>query len=185
MLSGGGLYLGHEGVFEDAGNWHSPADEPRGAGSTAALPGCGPRLEPHVAVDDLELDVVTADQLPGDPVRDGERAVPAARAADRDRQMLLALGDVGGQQEVEQRHQPAVELTRLRTGLDVLPDRLVEPGQRTQLVDVVRVRQEADVQGQVGVGGWPVLEAEGEDGEGELVLLSVSADQLRRDAPAE
>src|SRR5512143_2200893 len=176
---------GPPGHLRRRGELAQPRRRTQAAGSTAALPGCGPRLEPHVSVDDLELDVVTADQLPGDPVRDGERAVPAARAADRDRQMLLALGDVGGQQEVEQRHQPAVELTRLRTGLDVLPDRLVEPGQRTQLVDVVRVRPEADVQGQVGVGGWPVLEAEGEDGEGELVLLGVSADQLRRDAPAE
>src|SRR5436305_574997 len=102
----------------------------------------------------------------------------ATRAADRDRQVLLALGDVCRDQEVEQRHQAAVELAGLGAGLDVLPDRLVEAGEWAQLVDVMRVRKEADVERQVRIRRRPVLETEGEDGERELVLLGASADQL-------
>src|SRR5215212_1575304 len=142
-------------------------------------------LEFHVAVDEMELDVVALAQLPGDPVRDSDRAVSATGAADGDRQVLFALRDIGGEQELEQRHQAAVELAGLGARLDVLADRLVEPGQRTQLVDVMRVRQETDVESEIRVERRAVLEAEGEDGECELILLGVPADQLGRDPAPE
>src|SRR5215208_6811642 len=115
------------------------------------LPGGWPRLELDIAVHELQLDVVPLAQLPGDPVGDRDRTVSAAGAADRDRQMLLALRNVRGQQELEQRHQPAVELTRLGPRLDVFPDRLVETRQRPELIDVVRVGQEADVEREIGI----------------------------------
>src|SRR6185295_12447900 len=60
-----------------------------------------------------------------------------------------------------------------------------QAGQRAQLVDVVWIRQEAHIEGQVGVGGRTVLEAEGEDGQCELVLLRVPANQLRCDATSQ
>src|SRR5438874_2274622 len=47
---------------------------------------------------EAELDVVALAQLARDPVGDGDRAVPAAGAADGDREVLLALGDVSEQQ---------------------------------------------------------------------------------------
>ena len=118
-----------------------------------------------VAVLDPDDDVVAAGEVAADPVGDGDRAVAAAGAADRDRQVALALGDVGGDEELEQRQQAAVELAGLGPGLDVLADLLVQAGQRPQLVDVVRVGQEADVEGEVGVARRPVLEAEGEQGQ--------------------
>src|SRR3954463_7348415 len=80
------------------------------AGSTAALAGCRAWLQVHVAVDQPQLDVIAAAELPPDPTGHRDRSVPAPCAADCDRQVLLALGDVGREQEVEQRHQAAVEL---------------------------------------------------------------------------
>ena len=51
--------------------------------------------------------VVAPGEVAGDPVGDRHRAVAAAGAADRERHVALALGDVGGQQEVEQREDAA------------------------------------------------------------------------------
>src|SRR3954451_6387501 len=141
----------------------------------------GSRLQLDVAVHEPDLDVIPLAKRARDPVSDGDGPVPAAGAADGDRQVLLALGDVGGQQEVEQRHQAPVELAGLRTGLDVLADGLVETGQRPQIVDVVRIGQEADVEGEVGIERRTVLEAEGEDRERELVLAYIPSDQLESD----
>ena len=136
-----------------------------------------------VAVLDPQGHVLAPVEGAADPVGDGDRSVAPAGAADRDRQVALALGDVGRDQELEQRQQAAVELARLGAGLDVLADRLVEPGQGPQLVDVVWIRQEADVEGQVGVARRPVLETEGEQGERELAA-AVAAEQLLGDPTA-
>ena len=95
---------------------------------------------------------------------------------------LLPSVDVGGDEELQQRQQAAVELAGLGAGLDVGADLLVHPGQRPQLVDVVGVGQEADVEGQVGVARRPVLEAEGEQGQRQLAAL-LAAQHLLGDPP--
>ena len=68
--------------------------------------------ELDVAVDDPRVDVVAHREVAGDALGDRDRPVASAGAADRDRQVGLALGDVRRQQEVEQRQQPRVELAR-------------------------------------------------------------------------
>src|SRR3954452_19018600 len=105
----------------------------------------GARVQLYVAVHELELHVVPLAELPRDAIRHRHRPVAASGATDRDGQVLLSLDDVGREQEGEQRHQPAVELAGLGARLDVLAYRLVEAGQRPQVVDVVRVWQKANV----------------------------------------
>ena len=73
-------------------------------------------------MDDPQGDVLAAGEMAGDAVGDGDRAVAPAGAADRDRQVRLALGDVGRKQEVEQRQQALVELARQVPGLNVLDE---------------------------------------------------------------
>ena len=62
---------------------------------------------------DPDDDVLAGGEVAADAVGDGDRAVAAAGAADGDRQVALALGDVGGDEELQQRQQAAVELARL------------------------------------------------------------------------
>ena len=140
--------------------------------------------ELYVAVLDAHDDVVATDEVAPDPVGDGERAVAAAGAADRDRQVALALGDVGGDEELEQRQQAAVELAGLGARLDVLAHRLVEARQRPQLVDVVGIRQEADIEREVGVARRPVLEAEGQQRQRQLAAHRRCPASLRRSGDA-
>src|SRR6476619_3996712 len=83
-------------------------------------------VELCVAVLHVDDYVVAPHELAADPVRDGDRAVAAAGAADRDRQVALALGDVGGDEELQQRQQTAVELARLRARLDIVAHPAVE-----------------------------------------------------------
>src|SRR5215218_9208999 len=99
-----------------------------------------------VAVLDPDDHVVARRQVAPDAVGDGDRAVAAAGAADRDRQVALALGDVGGDEELEQRQQTAVELARLGPLLYVGADLLVHPGHRPQPLVVMGVGEEADVE---------------------------------------
>ncbi len=127
---------------------------------------------------------VAAIERAPDAVGDGHRAVAAAGAADRDRQVALALCHVGRDEELEQRQQAAVELARLRPRLDVGAHLLVEAGLRAQLVDVMGIRQEAHVEGQVGVARRPVLEAEGEQGERQLAAV-VAVEHLLGDPAAQ
>ena len=55
------------------------------------------------------------------------------------------------------------ELAGLLAIQHVLGDRFIEPGQGAQRRVEVRVREEADVEQEVGVRGRPVLEAEALD----------------------
>src|SRR6476646_8189553 len=66
----------------------------------------GPRprlVKLDVAVHDPQRDVVAAGEVLRDPVGDGHRSMLPAGAPDRDRQVGLALGDVGGENEVQKR----------------------------------------------------------------------------------
>src|SRR4051794_39255025 len=113
-------------------------------GGNPGVRGCSAELD--VAMDHARHDVVARGDVAGDPVGDRDRAVAAARAADGDRQVGLALGDIGGEQEVEEREQPAVVLAGQLARFDVLDDRRVAAGQRPQVLAIVRIRKEADVQ---------------------------------------
>ena len=81
---------------------------------------------------------------------------------------VLPSATYAGQQEVEQGQEPLVELVRQLARLDVLDDLRVAAGERPQVLAVVGVRQEADVEHQVGVARRPVLEPEGEDRQRQL-----------------
>src|SRR5829696_3551625 len=96
-------------------------------------PSCGESVDFGVAVLDANDDVVAALEVAADAVGDGYRAVAAAGAADRQRQVALSLCDVGGDEELEQRKQPPVELTGLGAGLDVFAHLQVMAGQGAQL----------------------------------------------------
>ena len=72
----------------------------------------------------------------------------------------LALGDVLGDEEVEQRHEALVERLELAPWPTYSTIRVVAPGQRAQLRHPVRVRQEAHVEHDVGVARQAVLVAE-------------------------
>ena len=88
--------------------------------------------------------------------------MPPARAADRDRQVRLALAPVEGQEELQQVPEPLEELAALGVLEDELVHPLVAPVERPEPGDEVRVREEADVEDQIGVVGDAVLVPEGD-----------------------
>ena len=75
-----------------------------------------------VAVADGEEDPLVLGEAPRQLLDDRHGAVPAAGAADRDREMRLALRDVLGQQELEQREDVRVERVEPPVAADVLDD---------------------------------------------------------------
>src|SRR4051812_13096917 len=135
----------------------------------------------HVAVHHVDHVAVAIGVHLREVLGDHHRTVSPAGAPDPDRQMRLALAHVRGQQVVEQRDQAVVEGVEAVGVLDVLAHRVVEPGQVAQLVLVVRVREEAHVEQEVGVAGGAVLEAVGHESHGELPELAVVGQHLVRD----
>jgi hypothetical protein len=103
-------------------------------------------------------------------LRDRHGAVLAARAPDRDHEVRLALGLVARQEVVQQRLEVVVELLQVAVAPDVLDHPRVLAGQRLEVRDVVRVRQEPDVEGEVGVARRAVLVAEGLERHRELAV---------------
>ena len=120
----------------------------------------GPLGESHVCVD---VPVHHADplgvapQAGGQLLGDRHRAVAPAGAAERDGQVGLPLGHVGGQQLGQQALDVVEERAGHRLAQDVVAHRLVEAGERAQLVDPERVGQEPAVEHEVGVEGQAVL----------------------------
>ena len=94
---------------------------------------------------------------------DHDAAVPAAGAAERDRQVRLALALVAGQQQREEPVELVEELARAALREHVVADRRVEAGERAELLDPVRIRQEPAVEHEVDVEREPVLVAERHD----------------------
>ena len=94
---------------------------------------------------------------------DHDAAVPAAGAAERDRQVRLAFALVAGQQQREQPVELVEELPGAALREHVVADGRVEPGERAQLLDPVRVRQEPAVEHEIDVEREPVLVAERHD----------------------
>src|SRR5919202_2186602 len=74
------------------------------------LAGATRRHPVNVAVRDLDEVLVAIAEVRREPLGDHHRAVAAARAADRDHEVRLALGYVLGEQVVEQRQHVRVEL---------------------------------------------------------------------------
>ena len=88
------------------------------------------------------------------------RAMSPSRAADRDREIRLALALVGRQHEAQEVLQTPEELAALLGLHDEVPHPAVAAVQRPQRLHEVRVGQEADVEHQIGVERDAVLEAE-------------------------
>src|SRR5215475_10707578 len=104
----------------------------------------------------------------GEPVGElaghDHRPVLAARAADSQREVMLALAGVARPDDLEQLCVPVDELSRALLRQHVIADLGVLAGQITQLGNPERVGQESHVGHQVGVGGQAVLIAERDDG---------------------
>src|SRR3546814_1561622 len=77
-------------------------------------------------------------QQHGYRLRDGDGAVAPAGAAEREREVRLALRDVGRQQQREEAVEVVEELLRRGLVEHVALDGIVEAGERAQLVDPVR-----------------------------------------------
>ena len=95
----------------------------------------------------LGIVVVAVRQMRGD--RHGPVASPGT--SDRHHEMRLPLGEVLREQEVEQRVQLLVERLELPLAVDELDDPRILSGERPEVAVVVRVREEADVEQQIGV----------------------------------
>src|SRR5262249_575492 len=91
-------------------------------------------------------------------------AMATARAADSDRQVALALALVPRQREREKREDVREELLRVGAFQHVCRHVGIHPGLGAQLFDEERVRQEAAVERQVGVGREAVLVPERDQG---------------------
>src|SRR5215210_6225691 len=144
-----------------------------------------------VAVLDLDEVAIVGSEVRCEVLRDDDRSVAAARAPDRHDQVGPALADVLRQQVVEQRDRAAVELVEPAVAGDVVDDPRVEAGQHAELRLVVRVGQEAHVEGEVSVARRPVLVPEGREGDREPSrrlrleqLVGDLAPQHRRAQPA-
>src|SRR5438067_6991820 len=143
---------------------------------------CGSRAEPlrpprrlvDVAVNDVDHVLAALGVLARQALADHNRAVPPTRASDPDGEVRLALALIRRQQVVEQRDHVVVEVGDPVGALDVVDHLLVEPRELAQLGLVVRIRQEAHVEEQVGIARGAVLEAVGDERDGEL-----AADPLR------
>ena len=97
-----------------------------------------------------------------DVLGDVDTAVHAARAADRDDELALALFDVLRHKEVEHLVEQARELLRHRPLRDVLGHLRHGAALVAHRFDVERVRQEAHIKNHVGVERHAELEAERE-----------------------
>src|ERR1700753_1430593 len=108
------MEMAESGTGRSLGTDEAPPPPGKDAGSVACSARERPRT-PHgggrgrqsadvnVAVVHSNHDVIALLEVAPDAVGDGDRAVAAAGAADRDRQVALALVDVGGNEELEQR----------------------------------------------------------------------------------
>ena len=82
----------------------------------------------------------------------------------RNRQLRFPLLDKLRNQEIEHRFGMLQKGPRLRKAVEILGDRGVGAREIAQLLDIVRIRQEAHVEHEVGVERQPVFVAEGDEG---------------------
>src|SRR5207253_5533128 len=118
-----------------------------------------PKLAVGVAVAD-EHAVATFREPAAQLLDEHERAVAAARAAERDGEIALPLALVERQGEGEEVEHAAEELLARLAAQHPVGDRRVGPGPGAQLLDEEGIGEEAAVERQVRVGREPVLVAE-------------------------
>src|SRR5438132_10975256 len=94
-----------------------------------------------------------------------DRAVAAARTAERDGEIALPLALVERQREGEEVEHAGEELLALLAAQHPVGHRRVGPGPGAQLLDEKGVGQEAAVERQIRVGRQPVLVAERDEGD--------------------
>src|SRR5439155_16406708 len=96
----------------------SPGGRPARSAACAKRSAVAWRLV-DVAVGDRHSEVLLVAIALGQVLGDGNRAVPATRAADRDHQVRATLGDVLREQEVQQAMKPVVEVLQAAVAPDV------------------------------------------------------------------
>ena len=85
------------------------------------------------------------------PLGEPDRAVLAAGAADRHRQVAALVGLERGQPAAQERLHLRQHVDHLGLAFEISGDGGVAAGERAQLANVVRIRQDADVEHIVGV----------------------------------
>ena len=153
-----------------------PALDRRSRGSASGAGSCPLELP----VEDRDRADVPLAHPGGELLGDDDRAVEAAGAADRDRQAGLALGDVGrarrgrGTRAGCRGSAPATGWPRTKARTSS-----VSPDSGPELGDVERVLHEPDVEDEVGLERQPVLEAEADELDGELVGPDVRGERAK------
>src|SRR6476659_4668278 len=127
----------------------------------------------ELAVEDLDGLVPLLAQPTRELLRKDDRAMAAAGAADCDRQATLALVAEGRNAELEQPVDQLEVLGCARLGEHEVAHGLCEPGQLTQLRDVVRVLDEARIEDEVGLERDAEFVAEADQLERHRVRLEV------------
>src|SRR5262249_50886408 len=102
--------------------------------------------------------------------------VPAARAADRDGEVSLALGDILRDREPDEVCHLVEERLRRRVLADVADHRLIPAVLPAQLPHVVRIGEEADIEHEIGLQGKAIFEAEGAEADDEALGAPVGAE---------
>src|SRR5439155_23104764 len=137
-------------------------------------PASRPSFAPELAVEHLDRIVPLVAQPLGELLREHDRTVAAAGAADADREPALALVGEGGNAELEQLVDQVHVLARAGLGQHEFADRLGQAGQLAQLRDVVRVLDEARVEDEVGLQRDPELVAEADQLDRHAIGLQVA-----------
>src|SRR6185503_15392372 len=119
----------------------------------------GRSLALEVAMNDRRR-VPEAGQKPAELLRERDRAVAPAGAADRDGEIGLPFPLVAGQDELQEVLETAEHLLAFWMIQHEGPHVLVAAVERAQRFDEVRVGQEPDVEHQIGVERYTVLESE-------------------------
>ena len=122
-------------------------------------------------------------EAPRELLGQGDRAVEATRAAERDPQLILALGAIRRGGEGQELGDELEEPIRRRLLEDEVADLRLLAGERLQLRVPVGVRQEADVEDEIGLERQAVLVAKGDDVDAKLVLRRGVRERATRAGP--
>ena len=112
---------------------------------------------------------------------DADAPVLAAGAADGDDEVCFSLVEIIGQQERQQVLDLGRKVQRLLIFEDKIPHRLVQPGLMLELRDIIGIRQETDIEDQIGFQRQPVFEPEGDDAHVHRMLPHPTRDQIDQD----
>src|SRR5918996_2230258 len=132
-------------------------------------------LAVDVAVDHLGREPLVHDEG-ADLLRQRDGAMSPPGAADRHSQVMTSLALVAGEQDGEQVLDPSQHVMCLLVAHDVVLDRFIQAGQRSELIDPVRIRKKPDVEHEVCVQGQPELVAERDHGRLETLRRVVAVE---------